>query len=148
MSDGGSGGISISPREIAKRCSMAIVGFSICLFVIGIVLGYRVVDLEDTLSLGKSKVLRSNWVLNVDGAEVITISVQYAGYVRIEFTSSCGVYFIASNRVYGYEIRYPRDGIISRGSFTIPVLPGDQYLTIFSPSCRSTIVVMNITYVY
>ena len=142
----------ISVTECGRRCGKAVaiaVGvLGVVLIVFAIVSYYKIGEYEDILSLGKSKVLRSNWVLNVDGAEVITISVQYAGYVRIEFTSSCGVYFIASNRVYGYEIRYPRDGIISRGSFTIPVLPGDQYLTIFSPSCRSTIVVMNITYVY
>ena len=118
-----------------------------------IVLGVRstIDELMAIVKLEKSQVLTNNEALAIDPyyERIITYRIPYAGYLKIEFSSSGGVYISVGGGYVGWDyMRYPPTGTETRGSFIAPVLPGTVYVRIGNPSRNPVVMTITVTYVY
>jgi cell division protein FtsB len=112
----------------------------------------RVRGLEDIVYLRVRIVLDKDKTVNIpaNSYTILRYSTPYAGYLRISFTATQGVYiWVGSSFTDEWYYLYPRDGYATSGSFIVPVLPGTTFIYIGSPSWFSGVTVtLTIEYVY
>jgi peptidoglycan hydrolase CwlO-like protein len=116
------------------------------------VLENRVRELEDIIYLRVSTVLDKDKTVNIPANNyiILSYSTPYAGYIRVSFTATHGVYiWVGSSFTGEWYYRYPREGFAARGSFIVPVLPGVTYIYIGNPSpLLGVTVTLTIEYTY
>lgn len=74
--------------------------------------------------------------------------LNYAGYLIVQFSSTSSVYFTFNVDSFDYEITYPKTPAQS-GQFSVPVLPGANWVYIVNPHPQiPAVVTLTLTYVY
>ena len=97
------------------------------------VLENRVNELENIIYLRVSTILDKDKTVNIPANDytILTYSTPYAGYIRVSFTATQGVYIWVGGSFTGeWYYRYPREGFATSGSFIVLVLPGATYIYI------------------
>jgi uncharacterized protein YlxW (UPF0749 family) len=116
------------------------------------VLENRVRELENIIYLRVSTVLDKDKTVNIPANNyiILSYSTPYAGYIRVSFTATLGVYiWVGSSFTGEWYCRYPREGFATSGSFIVPVLPGATYIYIGNPSLLLGVTVtLTIEYTY
>jgi len=116
------------------------------------ILENRVRELENIVYLRVSIVLDRDKTVNIpaNSYTILRYSTPYAGYLRISFTATQGVYiWVGSSFTGEWYYLYPRDGYATSGSFIVPVLPGTTSIYIGNPSWfLGVTVTLIIEYVY
>ncbi|NAY89625.1 MAG: hypothetical protein GU347_02780 [Desulfurococcales archaeon] len=134
-----------------------LIALSALIVILAVLLGYVYYSYSSIVELKESKILDKDKTVNLPaGANMeISYSTPYAGYIKINFTSSGGVYFWVGNSQYvsynnGYYSRYPPPGdTATSGSFTVPVFPGTTKIYIRNPGILVGVTVTyTLEYVY
>ncbi|HEW64247.1 hypothetical protein IOK49_02590 [Fervidicoccus fontis] len=103
---------------------------------------YKMSVLSNIANLNYSESLESNKALAIPSMSYVTLNytLPYAGYLKISYSSTSAIYiWVGSNFSQqfpdgNYFSRYPPQRESSSGTFVVPVLPGEVYVTIYNPS--------------
>lgn len=107
-------------------------------------------SLSQIASLTANATLEFNRVITLNGGDSYPFfySLNYAGYVTVDYVSDTPVYFVFYNENYAYQIRMPSTLADTSGSYVIPVLPGTNTMEIHDYVANPATITLNLTYFY